>query len=98
MAQDLDTKLDNLARMVGEGFTGTNERIDMVSDRIDTLQEEMLSRFTAIENRLSALESVIDQMRKEIQELHKESLQNELDIREIRLRVERLEKHLGLSK
>jgi len=92
------TSSNDLARMIAGGFAKTNKKIDDFRKEVNERFEIVDSRLDAIERRLDALESVIAEMRKEIQGLHKESLQNELDIREIRLRVERLEKHLGLAK
>ena len=87
------TTINDLAQMVARGFEETGAKFKKMDERFDAVD----GRLDAIENRLQALESVIDLMRKDIAELHKESLQNELDMREMRIRIERIEKHLGLK-
>lgn len=88
--------IDDLAVMVQRGFTATDKKIDDFRGEFIEFKEYTEKRFRSVDQELSALGEVLKLLREDMKMLRRESIQNEVDIRDLKSRVARLEKEAGL--
>ncbi len=98
--------LDDVARMVQEGFaeTASKKSVENLAISVENLTASVEERFEAVgrhfislENRLDTLGQALLLLREDVQGIRKEAIQNEIDIRDLKNRVSRLEKKFGMS-
>jgi predicted nuclease with TOPRIM domain len=92
--------LEGLARMIQRGFEDTATRGDLEGVRSEIRDlTTRLDRFeTYVEGRFDTLEGEVVRIREEVKLLRKDLGNNEVNLHDLRSRVERLEKKLGLAK
>lgn len=44
MAKDIDTKIDELAAMVANGFSEVSGRFDTINERLDSIEETLVTK------------------------------------------------------
>ena len=81
--------LDKLAGMVQRGFEDIEKNISHFKEEFHSVQKHTNSELTS-------LGEVLKLLREDMKILRRESIQNEVDIRDLKARVSRLEKEAGL--
>ncbi len=92
--------LEDLARMVKRGFDVVDDRFEQVDKRfeqIDKRFEHIDARFTEVESKIDYLTISITEIRQMFGPLAQDVIRQEQVTRDLRRRVERLERKSGIS-
>lgn len=84
----------SLHQKIEEGFKETVERFEKIDERFERIDE----RFDIVDKRFDALIEILRTMRDDIKEIKSDVKTVGYDYLELRTRVERLEKKIGLAK
>ena len=90
--QKMKMTLDKLAQMSQGEFLAVGERFDKVDERFDNIDK----RFDSFDSKFDALIEILRHMQGDIKEIKTDVQTVSFDYSELRTRVERLEKKVGL--
>ena len=85
--------LESLARMIERGFEEVATKKEL-----GNLRSYVVDRFAAMDLRLGDIDNQIDQIKKILGPLARTVAQTEIEIRDLRARVMRLERRTGIAK
>jgi hypothetical protein len=98
MATKQKMTLERLARITERGFASVEGRLDSAEERLGRFQADVDSRLEGVDRKLDSMENELREIGIVLGPLVRTVAAMEIDLRELRGRVNRLERKAGLSK